>query len=119
MTTDQTTITVEVMQQMFLESEKRLEKKLNKKFDKLEGVMQFLDTKIEHKFKLLDARIDGLETRFDNLENRFDILEIKIDKRFDSMAKGFLEFTSVTFDDHNNRITALEQKNHSLITPQS
>ncbi|MDA1316907.1 MAG: hypothetical protein O3B87_02675 [bacterium] len=154
MPNDQITITLEAMQQMFRESEERLENRLVEKFeseflniyrkiDSIQGLIRFLDHKVgdiksdidilkreaiqinkrldnlenrfdslETRFDNLENRFDSLETRFDNLENRFDSLEIQIDKRFDGMANGFLEFTSVTFDNHNNRITALEQNKH-------
>jgi hypothetical protein len=132
----QTLITIDAMQQMFKESEERLEKKLVEKFESdflniyrkissLEGLFRFINQSmlgirndvdiLKREVIQVNKRFDNLEVRFDTLETRFDTLEVIIDKRFDTLTNEMMLYASAGLDNHELRITALE-KNKPMIS---
>ena len=81
MSNDQITITLEAMQQMFIESEKRLENRLVEKFeseflniyrkiDSMQGLIRFLD----HKMGGIASDIDILKREVIQINKRFNKL---------------------------------------------
>lgn len=105
MTSDQSLITLEAMQQMFRESEERLEEKfeqIDRRIDKLAGVMQFLDEKLDTVYRKLDTRIDDLEQ---NMNKQFKTLANEMIK----YADGASSYCHKELDNHETRIIRLEQ----------
>ena len=98
-----------------------------RKISSLEGLFQFLNLSIlgirsdvdilKREAIQINKQLDKFEIRFDNLEVRFDNLDIRIDgletsmhKQFESLAKETIEYASAGLDNHELRITALEEQ---------
>ena len=89
MTDAQISILLTAMKHMIQASEERLER----------GIAT-LDTK-------LSTRIEALDTK---LSTRIDTLEQNMNSQFSTMAKETIEYASAGLDNHELRITALEEQ---------
>ena len=136
MSNDQTTITLEAMQQMFRESEERLENRLMEKFEPeflniyrkisdLEGLFRFLNQSIlgiRSDINILKREAIQTNKRLDNLDIRIDGLETSMNKQFKTLANEMIKYTDGAssychkeLDNHETRIIRLEQDTPILL----
>ncbi len=81
--------------------------------DMLDDMKQFISAE----FRVRDARMDRMEAKFDK---KFDQIEVKFDQKFEDVDEKLdeilnavgedLQRNSARVDDHESRISRLEQK---------
>lgn len=67
---------IQILKEMFRESEARMEAMMDKKIDALR-------TENNEKFESIDQKFDAIDKRFESIDQKFDA----IDKRFEAMDK--------------------------------
>lgn len=67
---------IQILKEMFRESEARMEAMMDRKIDALR-------TENNEKFESIDQKFDAIDKRFESIDQKFDA----IDKRFESMDK--------------------------------
>lgn len=74
---------IQILKEMFRESEARMEAMMDRKIDALR-------TETNEKFESIDQKFDAIDKRFESIDKRFESIDQKfdaIDKRFEAMDK--------------------------------
>lgn len=74
---------IQILKEMFRESEARMEAMMDRKIDALR-------TENNEKFESIDQKFDAIDKRFESIDKRFEAIDQKfdaIDKRFEAMDK--------------------------------
>ena len=74
---------IQILKEMFRESEARMEAMMDRKIDALRTENNEKFESIDQKFDAIDKRFEAIDKRFESIDQKFDA----IDKRFEAMDK--------------------------------
>ena len=74
---------IQILKEMFRESEARMEAMMDRKIDALRTENNEKFESIDQKFDAIDKRFESIDKRFESIDQKFDA----IDKRFEAMDK--------------------------------
>ena len=81
---------IQILKEMFRESEARMEAMMDRKIDALRTENNEKFESIDQKFDAIDKRFESIDQKFDAIDKRFESIDQKfdaIDKRFEAMDK--------------------------------
>ena len=81
---------IQILKEMFRESEARMEAMMDRKIDALRTENNEKFESIDQKFDAIDKRFESIDKRFESIDKRFESIDQKfdaIDKRFEAMDK--------------------------------